>query len=124
MVDSVLWRCARCRTEFIGGRTPDDLCTACIAAAFPRPALTGDLNWVQVTVTADGATKTTGMPELRIPLPPPAAAQDAFYVLICRECGNGDLVMPFGSAGERGRWASEHTRGTGHDRWFVKDVPA
>jgi hypothetical protein len=46
------------------------------------------------------------------------------FVLVCRECGNGDLVMPFSSAAERGRWAAEHTRGTGHDRWFVKDVPA
>ncbi len=38
MVDSVLWRCAGCGTEFIGQRTPDDLCTACIAAALARPA--------------------------------------------------------------------------------------
>src|SRR5260221_10786940 len=38
MVDSVLWRCACCGGEFIGGRTPDDLCTACIAAALTRPA--------------------------------------------------------------------------------------
>src|SRR5260370_37518688 len=38
MVDSVLWRCARCGGEFIGGRTPDDLCTAWIAPALARPA--------------------------------------------------------------------------------------
>ena len=44
-----------------------------------------------------------------------------FYLLVCRECGNGDLVMPFGSPGERGKWAGAHTRGTGHDRWFVTE---
>jgi hypothetical protein len=44
-----------------------------------------------------------------------------FYLLVCRECGNGDLVMPFGSAEERGKWAGGHTRGTGHDRWFVTE---
>jgi hypothetical protein len=44
-----------------------------------------------------------------------------FYLLICRECGNGDLVMPFDSPDERGKWAGAHTRGTGHDRWFVTE---
>ena len=44
-----------------------------------------------------------------------------FYLLVCRECGNGDLVMPFGSAAERGKWAAEHTKATGHDRWFVTE---
>jgi hypothetical protein len=54
---------------------------------------------------------------------PPVVAETArtFYLLVCRECGNGDLVMPFGSAEERGKWAGAHTRGTGHDRWWVKD---
>jgi hypothetical protein len=47
-----------------------------------------------------------------------------FYVLVCRECGDGDLPMPFDSPVARGRWASEHTKGTGHDRWFVVDQPA
>jgi len=37
------------------------------------------------------------------------------------ECGNGDLVMPFDSPAERGKWAGAHTRGTGHDRWFVTE---
>jgi hypothetical protein len=46
---------------------------------------------------------------------------ETFYLLVCRECGSGDLVMPFGSAEERGKWAGAHTRGTGHDRWWVKD---
>jgi hypothetical protein len=48
----------------------------------------------------------------------------AFYLLACRECGDPEkpLIMPFGSAAERGKWASEHTQGTGHDRWWVKDV--
>jgi len=45
-----------------------------------------------------------------------------FYLLICRECGNGDLAMPFGTPDERGKWAGAHTRGTGHDRWFVTEV--
>ena len=48
-----------------------------------------------------------------------------FYVLVCRECGDPDrpLPMPFESAEARGRWAAGHTRGTGHDRWFVIDQP-
>jgi hypothetical protein len=46
-----------------------------------------------------------------------------FFLLVYRECGNGDLVMPFGSPAERGKWAAAHTRGTGHDRWIVKDGP-
>jgi hypothetical protein len=48
---------------------------------------------------------------------------EVFYLLVCRECGDGEdaLVMPFESAEARGKWAAAHTRGTGHDRWFVKD---
>jgi hypothetical protein len=51
------------------------------------------------------------------------ASTDVFYLLVCRECGDGDdaLVMPFESAEARGKWAAAHTRGTGHDRWFVYD---
>jgi hypothetical protein len=50
-------------------------------------------------------------------------AGEMFYVLACLECGDPDrpLPMPFGSPAERGKWASEHTRATGHDRWIVKD---
>lgn len=44
-----------------------------------------------------------------------------WFLLACRECGDGDMVMPFRSATERGKWAGAHTRGTGHDAWFVKD---
>ena len=44
-----------------------------------------------------------------------------WYVLVCRECGNGGLPMPFESAEARGKWASDHTRATGHSRWFVAD---
>jgi hypothetical protein len=46
---------------------------------------------------------------------------ETFYLLVCRECGSGDLVMPFGSPAERGKWAGAHTRETGHDRWFVTE---
>lgn len=54
---------------------------------------------------------------------PPAVTgtTQKFYLLVCRECGNGDLVMPFDSPAERGKWAGAHTRGTGHDRWFVTE---
>jgi hypothetical protein len=48
-------------------------------------------------------------------------ATGTFYHLVCWECGNGDLVMPFDSPAERGKWAGAHTRGTGHDRWFVTE---
>jgi hypothetical protein len=44
----------------------------------------------------------------------------AVYVLVCKEC-DPLLPMPFASAAERGKWAAEHTRGTGHDKWFVRD---
>lgn len=47
---------------------------------------------------------------------------DTYYVLICHLC-EPPLPMPFGSAAERGKWAAEHTLGTGHDRWTVLDQP-
>jgi hypothetical protein len=47
-----------------------------------------------------------------------------FYLLACRECGNGDLVMPFSGQEERGKWAAAHTRGTGHNHWLVTDTRA
>ena len=48
---------------------------------------------------------------------------ETFYLLACRECGDPEkpLIMPFGSAADRGKWAAEHTRATGHDRWWVHD---
>lgn len=48
-----------------------------------------------------------------------------WYVLVCRDCGDPDrpLPMPFESAAARGKWAAEHTRGTGHDHWLVLDQP-
>jgi len=48
---------------------------------------------------------------------------ETFYLLACLECGDPEnpLPMPFGSPAERGKWASEHTRATGHDRWWVND---
>lgn len=45
------------------------------------------------------------------------------YVLVCRQCGDGDLPMPFESPAARGHWASEHTKGTSHNWWFVEDQP-
>lgn len=45
-----------------------------------------------------------------------------FYLLVCRECGDGDVAMPFDDQAERGKWAGAHTRGTGHDRWFVTET--
>jgi len=47
---------------------------------------------------------------------------EKFYLLVCRECGNGDIVTPFDSPAGRGKWAGAHTRGTGHDRWFVTET--
>jgi hypothetical protein len=52
-----------------------------------------------------------------------APATPMFYVLVCRDCGHGNLPMPFESAEARGKWAAAHTRATGHDRWFVHDQP-
>lgn len=51
------------------------------------------------------------------------AEAKTFYLLVCRECGDSEdaLVMPFESAQARGKWAAEHTKGTGHARWWVKD---
>ncbi|GJF06587.1 hypothetical protein [Pseudonocardia sp. D17] len=47
------------------------------------------------------------------------------YLLWCRECEDEpspDNAIPFGSPAERGKWAAEHRRGTGHDRWLVLDT--
>lgn len=46
-----------------------------------------------------------------------------FCLLVCRACGDGDLVMPFESPAERGKWAAAHRNGTGHDSWWVADSP-
>jgi hypothetical protein len=49
-----------------------------------------------------------------------------FYVircLVCDEAAGQPLDMPFGSARERGQWATAHTKATGHERWLVVDVP-
>lgn len=44
------------------------------------------------------------------------------YLLVCRVCSpDGDLVQPFASPAERGRWAAQHRTGTSHDRWWVHD---
>lgn len=59
--------------------------------------------------------------------PAPAPEEAMFYLLACRLCGDParplvmPLVMPFGSPADRGGWAAEHTRATGHDKWWVKD---
>jgi hypothetical protein len=45
-----------------------------------------------------------------------------FYLLVCLECSpEHPLVLPFDTAEARGKWATAHTRGTGHDRWYVED---
>jgi len=52
-----------------------------------------------------------------------AAEAKIFYLLLCCDCGDPGRPLPiaFGSAAERGKWASEHTEATGHDRWWVHD---
>lgn len=54
-------------------------------------------------------------------------SQEVYYLLVCLDCGevvdDDALVMPFESAEARGKWAAAHRRGTGHDRWWVKDEP-
>jgi Fe-S oxidoreductase len=45
-----------------------------------------------------------------------------WYVLCCNVCdADCGLVtpIPFLSQRERGQWATEHTKGTGHDNWAV-----
>jgi hypothetical protein len=42
------------------------------------------------------------------------------FLLACRSCPVPQ-VLPFASAAERGKWASQHTRETGHDSWLVRD---
>lgn len=69
-----------------------------------------------VTGTPEPAVTLASMIERDI-----AGDGTVFYLLVCRECGNGDLVMPFTSQAERGKWAAGHTRGTGHNRWFVTE---
>lgn len=45
-----------------------------------------------------------------------------WYILVCRECSPDlDMPMPFATPKERGEWASDHTRGTGHNNWLVLD---
>lgn len=47
---------------------------------------------------------------------------DIFYLIACLPCDEDSgrpLPIPFGDQAERGRWASEHTKATGHDRWRV-----
>lgn len=40
------------------------------------------------------------------------------YVLVCRACDPLSPI-PFATPEERGRWAAEHTAGTGHEAWTV-----
>lgn len=55
---------------------------------------------------------------------------DGPCVLVCLTCADHDAAqgldppaIPFPDYRARGKWASEHTRGTGHDRWLCLDVP-
>ncbi len=48
-----------------------------------------------------------------------------WYVIRCLDCDEAsghEVDMPFSSPAERGRWATGHTKGTGHDRWLVVDI--
>jgi len=56
-------------------------------------------------------------------MPEGEQSQRVYYVLVCRDCGDGDqaLPIPFETPQARGQWAAAHTRGTGHDRWLVLD---
>lgn len=49
-------------------------------------------------------------------------SEEIWFVLFCRIC-TPLLPMPFETAEERGKWAAGHTKGTGHDSWFVIDQP-
>lgn len=51
-------------------------------------------------------------------------SSETFYLLACLDCDQQEypLAMPFSTPAERGKWAAEHTRETGHDHWFVKDM--
>lgn len=53
------------------------------------------------------------------------AAERTYYVLVCRVCDpEAESPIPFESAEARGRWATDHTAGTGHENWIVVDQPA
>jgi hypothetical protein len=45
------------------------------------------------------------------------------YILICLDC-EPQMPIPFPGQAERGKWAAAHTKGTGHDRWMVLDLPS
>jgi hypothetical protein len=53
------------------------------------------------------------------------AIPGTFYILVCLDCGDGETLSPlvFETPAERGGWAAAHTRGTGHQRWIIKDQP-
>ena len=58
----------------------------------------------------------------------PVADDSVIYVLLCRDCEaagdlRGEIPIPFGSAEARGKWAAAHRDATGHNRWWVKDLP-
>ena len=49
---------------------------------------------------------------------------DGRCIIVCRTCStDADMValIPFASWSDRGKWASEHTRGTGHASWLCLD---
>lgn len=48
---------------------------------------------------------------------------EVFYLLNCLKCDDQSrpLPIPFESAAARGKWASEHAAGTGHNRWLVRE---
>ncbi len=44
------------------------------------------------------------------------------YIIICRECDPDlEAPIPFSEQRERGKYVDEHTKGTGHNSWFISE---
>jgi hypothetical protein len=49
-----------------------------------------------------------------------SATPVTWHLLVCLDCTKAEV---FDTPGERDGWQEAHTRGTGHQRWIVKDQP-